>query len=215
TSQEDTECAQTHYVEIGTRGLIPCSCNGSSLALIAWVNVNEGKTLLLRHDDVKRGDGYESGEYDIYPDGSLVINNVTASHESVYRVSTAISIFGSRISKNICVHTTATSLEDTECAQTHYVDIGTRALIPCSCNGSYLPLIAWVNVNEGKTLLLLDRGEKSGDGYESTEYDIYPNGSLLINNVTASHESVYRVSTATSTSGSRISNVICVHTTGM
>ncbi|XP_071850906.1 uncharacterized protein [Apostichopus japonicus] len=107
----------------------------------------------------------------------------------------------------------ATSLEDTECAQTHYVDIGTKGIIPCSCNGSYLPLIAWVNVNEGKTLLLLDHGDKSGDGYQSGEYDIYPNGSLLINNVTASHESVYRVSTATSTSGSRISNVICVHTT--
>ncbi|PIK55064.1 putative NLR family CARD domain-containing protein 4 [Apostichopus japonicus] len=100
------ECEQTYYVEIGTRGLIPCSCNGSSLALIAWINVNEGKTLLLLHDDDKRGDGYESGEYDIYPNGSLLINNVTASHESVYRVSTAISILHDRFSKNICVHTT-------------------------------------------------------------------------------------------------------------
>ncbi|XP_071851038.1 uncharacterized protein [Apostichopus japonicus] len=100
------ECEQTYYVEIGTRGLIPCSCNGSSLALIAWVNVNEGKTLLLLYDDDKRGDGYESGEYDIYPNGSLLINNVTASHESVYRVSTAISTLHDRFSKNICVHTT-------------------------------------------------------------------------------------------------------------
>ncbi|XP_071852618.1 uncharacterized protein [Apostichopus japonicus] len=106
TLPEDTECAHTHYVEIGTRGLIPCSCNGSSLALIAWINVNEGKTLLLRHDDDKRGDGYESGEYDIYPNGSLLINNVTASHESVYRVSTAISTSSSGMSKIICVHTT-------------------------------------------------------------------------------------------------------------
>ncbi|XP_071853529.1 uncharacterized protein [Apostichopus japonicus] len=106
TSAEVTECAQTQYVEIGTVGLILCSCNGSSMALIAWVNVNEGKTLLLLHDDDKRGDGYESGEFDIYPNGSLLINNVTASHESVYRVSTAISISGFRISKNICVQTT-------------------------------------------------------------------------------------------------------------
>ncbi|PIK43972.1 hypothetical protein BSL78_19175 [Apostichopus japonicus] len=87
-------------------GVISCSCNGSSMALIAWVNVNKGKALLLLHNGERIGDGYESGEFDIYPNGSLLINNVTASHESVYRVSTAISISSFRISKNICVQTT-------------------------------------------------------------------------------------------------------------
>ncbi|XP_071852251.1 uncharacterized protein [Apostichopus japonicus] len=113
----------------------------------------------------------------------------------------------------ILVLSPATSVEDTECEQTQYVEIGTLGLIPCSCNGSSLALIAWNNVNEGKSILLLNDGEKSGDGYESREFDIYPNGSLLINNVTASHESVFRVSTAVSTSGSIHSNDICVRTT--
>ncbi|XP_071853242.1 uncharacterized protein [Apostichopus japonicus] len=106
TTVEDKECERTQHVEIGTVGLIPCHCNGSSMAIIAWVNVNKRKTLLLLHNGEKIGDGYESGEYDIYPNGSLLINNVTVSHESVYRVSTAISISGFRISKNICVQTT-------------------------------------------------------------------------------------------------------------
>ncbi|XP_071850930.1 uncharacterized protein [Apostichopus japonicus] len=107
----------------------------------------------------------------------------------------------------------ATSVEDTECALTQYVDIGTVGLIPCSCNGSSFALISWYNVNEAKNILLLDHGEKSGDGYESKEFEIYPNGSLLINNVTASHESVYRVTMANSTEGIRFTNFICVHTT--
>ncbi|PIK42681.1 hypothetical protein BSL78_20464 [Apostichopus japonicus] len=106
TSVEDTECIQTQYFEIGTVGLIPCSCNASSLALIAWVNVNEGKTILLHPNGKKNGEGYESGEFDINSNGSLLINNVTASHESVFRVSTAISLMGSSSSKLICVHTT-------------------------------------------------------------------------------------------------------------
>ncbi|XP_071852231.1 uncharacterized protein [Apostichopus japonicus] len=107
----------------------------------------------------------------------------------------------------------ATSAEGTECALTQYIEIGTVGLIPCSCNGSSFALISWYNVNEAKNILLLDHGEKSGDGYKSGEFDIYPNGSLLINNVTASHESVFQISTAISISGIIFTNLICVHTT--
>lgn len=112
-------------------------------------------------------------------------------------------------------HCTATTVEDKECERTQYVEIGTVGLIPCHCNGSSLALIAWYNVNKGESILFFNVGEKSGAGYESEEFDIFPNGSLLINNVTASHESVYRVSTLDSPSGLPSSKLICVHTTGM
>ncbi|XP_071852234.1 uncharacterized protein [Apostichopus japonicus] len=127
-----------------------------------------------------------------------------------------MAILGTRLIlafTTILALSSATSVEDTECAQTEYVEIGTRGLIPFSCNGSSFSSIAWVNVNEGKTLLLLNKGEKSGNGYESGEYDIYPNGSLLITNVTASHESVFRVATLDSPSSSPSLKLICVHTT--
>lgn len=104
-SDENTECAPIQYVEIGTRGLIQCSFN-ERLFAIAWYNVNHRKGILLLQNDKKSGDGYVSGEFDIYPNGSLLINNVTANHESVFRVTKAISDSDASDSYVIYLHTT-------------------------------------------------------------------------------------------------------------
>ncbi|PIK41129.1 putative NLR family CARD domain-containing protein 4 [Apostichopus japonicus] len=104
-SDENTECTSIQYVEIGTRGLIQCSFN-ETLFAIAWYNVNDRKGILLLQNGKKSGDGYVSGEFDIYPNGSLLINNVTTNHESVFRVTKAITDSDASDSYVISLHTT-------------------------------------------------------------------------------------------------------------
>lgn len=99
------ECPLIQYIEIGTRGLVQCSFNEGFLA-VTWYNVNQGKPILLYKDGVKSGDGYYTGEFDIHPNGSLVIHNVGVEHESVYRISKAISVSEPTVSYAISVYTT-------------------------------------------------------------------------------------------------------------
>lgn len=99
------ECPLKQYIGIGTMGLVQCSFNESFLA-VTWYNVNERRPILLYKDGVKSGDGYHSGEFDIHPNGSLVINNVGVEHESVYSVSKAISASEPTVSYAISVYTT-------------------------------------------------------------------------------------------------------------
>ncbi|PIK42853.1 putative NLR family CARD domain-containing protein 4 [Apostichopus japonicus] len=101
------ECSLIQYLEIGKSGLIQCSFNGS-FSLVAWYNLDKMRSILLYHDGVKSGDGYESGEFDIHANGSLVIQSVTVEHEAVYSVTRAISSAVSAVSYDISVYTTVT-----------------------------------------------------------------------------------------------------------
>ncbi|PIK62864.1 hypothetical protein BSL78_00198 [Apostichopus japonicus] len=100
-----SECSLVQYLEIGRMGLVHCSFKENYLA-VAWYNVNEMKPILLYKDGVKTGDGFDSGEFDIYPNGSLVIRNVTMNYESVYTVSKILSRLELPVSYDINVHTT-------------------------------------------------------------------------------------------------------------
>lgn len=102
---EVPECSLIQYLEIGKSGLIQCSFNGS-FSVVAWYNVDEMRSILLYQDGVKSGDGYESGEFDIHANGSLVIQSVTVEHEAVYSVTRAISSAVSAVSYDIRVYTT-------------------------------------------------------------------------------------------------------------
>ncbi|PIK55939.1 hypothetical protein BSL78_07167, partial [Apostichopus japonicus] len=66
------------------------------------------KPILLYKDGVKTGDGFDSGEFDIYPNGSLVIRYVTTNYESVYTVSKVISRLDLPVSYDKHVQTTVT-----------------------------------------------------------------------------------------------------------
>ncbi|PIK52556.1 putative NLR family CARD domain-containing protein 4 [Apostichopus japonicus] len=66
------------------------------------------KPILLYKDGVKTGDGFDSGEFDIYPNGSLVIRTVATKYEAVYTVSKVISSLELPVSYDISVQTIVT-----------------------------------------------------------------------------------------------------------
>lgn len=99
------ECPLIQYIEVGRRGIIYCAFEDGFLA-ITWYHVGEGKPLLLYQDGSKSGEGFQSGEFDIYPNGSLIIMNVTVDHESVYRVTKASSGSEPIVFYSISVYTT-------------------------------------------------------------------------------------------------------------
>lgn len=64
------------------------------------------RPILLYLNGVKSGGGYDSGEFDIHPNGSLIIETVTVKHESVYTVTKLITSSDPILSYDISVYTT-------------------------------------------------------------------------------------------------------------
>ncbi|XP_071851676.1 uncharacterized protein [Apostichopus japonicus] len=85
---EDDLCASVQYVELSELGIIQCNF-GSHYYGAFWYNTTEHRfedPFLYFENSNKSGIGIESGEFNILPNGSLVINNVTLQHEHSFRV---------------------------------------------------------------------------------------------------------------------------------
>lgn len=58
---------------------------------VHWYNtlniIDDDPTLNYEGGSIKSGSGYDSGEFDIQFDGSLLINNVTLNHETTFTVT--------------------------------------------------------------------------------------------------------------------------------
>lgn len=81
-------CASPQYIELGTRGTVVCSFNGSFYGVIWYTSkeyITEESPVYLT-EFVKKGKGYNSGEFDIHIDGSLIINNVSLNHNHYFTV---------------------------------------------------------------------------------------------------------------------------------
>ncbi|KAJ8049589.1 hypothetical protein HOLleu_02391 [Holothuria leucospilota] len=81
-------CPSIQYIAKGTIGMVDCHFKEGFHAVV-WYNSADlatGKTIMQIIDGVKEGKGYDSGEYDICSNGSLIINNVTLGHEHNYTV---------------------------------------------------------------------------------------------------------------------------------
>lgn len=76
--------------------------------------------------------------------------------------------------------------------------------------------IQWFNSTEDgtKPIITFVRSEKGGSGYISGNYDILPNGSLIITNVTLQHERVFSVVLAASEDKPTIQYIVRVETIG-
>lgn len=64
------------------------------------------RPILLYRDGIKSGGGYDSGEFDIRPNGSLIVETVTVKHESVYTVTKFITSSDPIVSYDVSVYTT-------------------------------------------------------------------------------------------------------------
>ncbi|KAJ8049581.1 hypothetical protein HOLleu_02376 [Holothuria leucospilota] len=85
---ESRECSSTQYVKEGFQGVVQCSFR-EDVFNVLWYNSSD----FFRYDpivtlkqSVKGGIGFISGEFDIYPNGSLIIRNVSLKHEGTYIV---------------------------------------------------------------------------------------------------------------------------------
>lgn len=84
-------CPPSQHFEFGSRGLISCTFP-TNLSEIYWYDDVSGRSdipaiagyRLSNHE--KSGQGVEGGDYDILPNGTLVIRNVTLRHEKQYKV---------------------------------------------------------------------------------------------------------------------------------
>lgn len=82
-------CTFIQYLSFGSLGTITCPITENAL-VVSWYNstnyVNDYPIIYLS-DSIKGGVGYDSGEYDILLDGSLVVNNVSMKHEGIFTLS--------------------------------------------------------------------------------------------------------------------------------
>ncbi|KAJ8048538.1 Protein NLRC5 [Holothuria leucospilota] len=86
--EADETCTAIQYVELGMSGMVNCNFNEGYFGVF-WYNsteyTNTGPIIYLRNSE-KDGRGYSSGEFDIYPNGSLIINNATLQHDHFFTV---------------------------------------------------------------------------------------------------------------------------------
>ncbi|KAJ8018185.1 hypothetical protein HOLleu_43966 [Holothuria leucospilota] len=82
---DDIGCTSPQYVSIGSEGVITCSFR--SFYCLLWYSspdVFHSEVVLTMVGSVKSGPGYLSGEFDIYPNGSLIIYNVSLEDEGTF-----------------------------------------------------------------------------------------------------------------------------------
>lgn len=105
--------------------------------------------------------------------------------ELVPRVVLLITLWGSIVDVNA---------EDT-CKTPQYAELGSRATIHCYFTESFYGVYWYDSTNTltDEPILLLQSSAKTGKGYDSGEFDIYLNGSLIINHVTQSHDQDFAV----------------------
>ncbi|PIK59940.1 hypothetical protein BSL78_03160 [Apostichopus japonicus] len=84
---ELTGCVAKQFVEYKTRGLIHCNFPPEFIS-VYWYDVDnsEAKPVLMYDRTTKTGEGFIRGEYDIQSNGTLIIRNVSMSHEKVFKV---------------------------------------------------------------------------------------------------------------------------------
>lgn len=87
-SQGEEICASPQYLELGKTGTIDCTFQERFFAVV-WYNSTISTMddpLLHYQSSLKLGPGYQSGEFDVFPNGSLIINNVSLQNDHTFRV---------------------------------------------------------------------------------------------------------------------------------
>lgn len=82
-------CRSPQYFEFGKKGTIQCSPMAEFFGVF-WYNSRDYKTelpVLFYQESEKKGIGYEKGEFDIHPNGSLIINKVSDQHDGYFTVA--------------------------------------------------------------------------------------------------------------------------------
>ncbi|XP_071850562.1 uncharacterized protein [Apostichopus japonicus] len=81
-------CQENIYLEVGKQGVV--SCDFENFDIIGWINgdgnVRDTSPFIYIEGSKIYGRGYRSGDYDMHPNGSLIINEVKLKNEFNYTV---------------------------------------------------------------------------------------------------------------------------------
>ncbi|PIK52008.1 hypothetical protein BSL78_11081 [Apostichopus japonicus] len=89
------ECQSPQYLQLGEKGTISCNYPGD-LYGVGWFNstnvTSNDRPFISLREGIISGPGYESGEYLVHPNGSLIITKVSTKHNHVFRLTTLATI---------------------------------------------------------------------------------------------------------------------------
>ncbi|XP_071850596.1 uncharacterized protein [Apostichopus japonicus] len=136
------------------------------------------------------GRGYESGDYDMYPNGSLIINGVKLSNKFNYTVLFDPHPAGANEFIVVPVKVYGGS-----CQENIYLEVGKQGVV--SCHFENCDIIGWIygsgDVTSTSPFIYKEGSKMYGQGYRNGDYGMHPNGSLIINEVKLSNEFNYTV----------------------
>lgn len=101
-------CDSPQYLEIGKTGVIQCNFRRDFYGVLWYKSVGFelGTPIIKLFGNKKSGHGYTFGKYDVYPNGSLIVNNVGYLHD---RVFTAVKV-GSPADDPVHFHINVTTI---------------------------------------------------------------------------------------------------------
>lgn len=102
------------------------------------------------------------------------------------------------------------------CLSPQYMPLGQKGSINCDFGDQFYG-VYWYNTSDYENtepILYFTNRQKSGLGYDTEEFNIFQNGSLIINNVSLQHEGDFTVIMFREESGVTIPNFVKVIVTG-
>ncbi|XP_071852731.1 uncharacterized protein [Apostichopus japonicus] len=199
------KCQTPQYLQLGKKGKISCNFPGGLYGTV-WYNssnlTSEDRQLICHREGIVFGPGYESGEYSVQPDGSLVINKVSTKHNTSFGVLTLATTEDDPIVEYVRVVVYGTVVSSDKCQTPQYLQLGKKGIISCNFPGDLYGTV-WYNssnlTSEDRQLISNIESFVFGPGYESGEYRVQPDGSLIINKVSTKHNTSFSVSTLATT----------------
>lgn len=198
SSSENKICPDRQKAKLYAEGIVKCSIF-HHIGIYWFMGTDEihgNNAFIEKVNGVVDGDGYVSGEFDVLRDGSLKIFNVTHLHEGSFRVKVVDS---QNSIQSFIIHLL---VYDTErCPGIQEVQLHTKGIVMCNVV-HHSEQVFWYNkahgIDGGAAFIQMVDGEVQGVGYDSGEFDILHDGSLVINNVSRNHQGLFRVKTVDS-----------------
>lgn len=98
-------CQSPQYLQFKKLGIIHCNLNDTFSAVFWYdsTNIFDDEPVVTFTHSIKGGQGYKSGEFDITPDGSLLILDVGLNHEKNFTMARFASLDENPSTFTVCV----------------------------------------------------------------------------------------------------------------
>lgn len=190
-------CESPQYLEYGKLGLIDCSFH-ENFTSVFWydsTNIVVDEPIVKLINSIKGGQGYISGKFDISSNGSLIITDVGVGHGKNFTVAKFVSLDLDGDPNIFVVSAVIKGVISDECDSPQYLEYGRNGTVQCLFQKNFVSLL-WYNSTDtvvDAPIVTYTQSVKSGRGFESGEFDIFSNGSLVIHEVGLVHEHNYTV----------------------